>query len=224
MKKELLILYLALFLIKFNIYAQEEPCVVNKHITINSPFFFNSFQEGIVVFSDTLKIRALLNYNIITDNIYYSYDNDLYSLDTRDIKYVAICNYRFYFRNTFVLQLLYNKDIKLFVSRKINQEELHDKKGAYNAKSPNTVGSDYAYIKTRGGVKNLRKSNNDKELSINCYYKIMKNNKLYPANKKTFLKLYQNKKPEILEYIRENNIRFNNEASLKQLANFCENL
>lgn len=223
MKKNFLIACLLLFLVTSSIYAQEKPCAINDYVTVSAPYFFDSFQEGVVVFNDTLQICALLNYNVVTDDIYYTYDNEFYSIDKRGVKFVVICNHRFYFENTIVMQMIYNNDIKLFISRKINQEELYDKKGAYSASSPNTTGTDLQYVTTVNGVTNLR-NKEDKRLSINYHYKIMKNDRLYTANKKNFLKLYKNHKQEILEYIKENNIRFDNKYNLIQMTNYCANL
>ncbi|PLX14134.1 MAG: hypothetical protein C0597_10510, partial [Marinilabiliales bacterium] len=144
--KNLISIFFVAIISLINGYSQEKQCDINNQFAQNAQFFFNSFQEGTVVFNDNVKTDALLNYNIISDDIYYIEDDKYYSLNREDVKYVVICDYRFYFHETNVLELVYSKNFQLLVERKVKMEDLYDKKGAYGASSPNTVGVDLQYV------------------------------------------------------------------------------
>ncbi len=227
--KKLLLLFTTLFLIPILLFSQENKCDINTQFAQNAQFFFNSFQDGTVVFRDNSKTNALLNYNVVTDDIYFINDNKYFSLDRNDIKYVAICDYRFYFNNTKVFELVYSKNIKLLVQRNIDLEDLYDKKGAYGASSPNTVGVDLQYAnlvpmsEDNSFIVNLRKEN-DKELDVISSFKIKKGNKFFPATKRTIFKIYKDQKDAIETYLDENNINFNKKDDLIKLLNYCASL
>lgn len=226
MKKLILVTFL--FGITINLFSQKN-CDVNTSVAQNAQFFFNSFLKGTVVFKDNTKTDAILNYNIISDDIYYIDGEKFYTLNSEDVKYILICDYRFYFYNGNVLELVYSKDIQLLVERKVNLEDLYDKKGAYGATSPNTVGVDLQYAdvvtqtESSNYMVNLRKKG-DKELDVKYTYKIKNGNKFLPATKKSFFKIYKEHKESIEKYLGEGKFDFDNKKDLIEIANYCKTL
>jgi len=207
----------------------QNKCDTSEYYAQNAQFFFNTFQKGTVVFNDETKVDAILNYNVVSNDVYYIDENKYFSLNRENVKYVAICDYRFYFENGKVLQLIFDKGVQLLVERNVNMEEFYDKKGAYGATSPNTVGTDFLDVtlsnlpEDRSYLVNLR-DKEDKEINVVINYKIKYGKKFYPATQKSFLKIYSENKDKLKKYFSENNFDFKNKQDLIQIANYCISL
>lgn len=228
MKKVFLTLISFIFFTQI-IFAQNKECDINNNFTQNAQFFFNSFQEGTVVYKDNLKSEGLFNYNVVSDDIYFIDDNKYFSLDRTNVKYVVICNYRFYFSNTKVYELVYSKNVQLVVQRTIDSEDLQNKKGAYGATSPNAVGIDlqYADIVTMAEDNSFQVNlpeDNDKTINVNKNFKIKSGNKFYPATKRTLLKIYKENKKDIEIFLDNNQLKFNTKEDLIEILNYCTSL
>ncbi|MDY6801880.1 MAG: hypothetical protein SVU94_11765 [Bacteroidota bacterium] len=222
-------LFIPFFIFFQNSFSQENNCDINNQFTQNAQFFFNSFQKGTVVFKDNSKTPGELNYNIVSNDIYYIDNQKFYVLNPKTIEYVSICNNKFYLLNNKVYELIYNKKIQILIGREVNWEEFQNKKGAYGAKSPNTVGTNLNTIDLTNIAEdhtylvNL-KDDEDKTFTINLTFKIKYGNNIYPATKRSFFKIYSNNKSEIKQFIKENKIDFDSKRDLITLANFCEDL
>lgn len=227
MKKISLTIFI-LTVVFYRTYSQDNNCITNQRFAQNAQFYFDTFQKGTVVFNDNSTADGILNYNLVTNDIYYLEDKNFYSLDRKNIKYVLICKSQFYFYKVNVLELVYSKKNQILVQRKIANEDLYDKKGAYGATSPNTVGTDLQYINvtpTPGNshIVNLRKEN-DKELNITISFLIKIGDKFYPATKKSFIKIYSEHKEIIQRYFEENNFNFGNKDDLIKISDYCMSL
>lgn len=222
-------LLIIFFIFYQNIFSQEKNCDINTQFTQNAQFFFNSFQKGTVVFENSTKTSTKLNYNVVSNNIYYIDNEKIYVLSPENVKYIFICNKKFYPLNNKVYELIYNKKIQILTEREVSWEEFQKRKGAYGAKSPNTVGTNLNYIdltniaEDQTYLVNL-KDNEDKEITVNLNFKIKYGNNLYSTSKRSFYKIYPNYKKEIQQYIKDNNLNLNQNSDLIKLANYCDNL
>ena len=214
----------------FNIaFSQEEKCSINRNYTQNAQFFFNSFQNGSVVFKDGNITDAILNYNVLSNDIFYIENAKYYSLDMNDVKYVLICNHRFYYYKVKIEELIYNKEIQILIERNFNIEQFQDKKGAYGATSPNTVGTnlttiDISNLPDDGSFRINLKTEEDKKIDITCLHKIMYGNKILPATKKSFLKIYSEHKVNLKKYFNENKFDFHDINDLIEISDYCMSL
>ena len=98
---------------------------------------------------------------------------------------------------------------------------------AINVSSPNTVGTNFQNvdIPRMGSVYTVnQRKENAKELTVMHLYKIKKGKKYYPANKKTFLKIYKDKKDILEKYFDENKFNFKNPDDLITISNYCNTL
>lgn len=219
--------YFLFSLIGFASFAQKPNCDINNNFTQNAQFFFNSFQEGTVVYDNNLKTNTLLNYNVVSNNIYYIDDDKIYILSPESVRSVSICDKKFYFHVNKVFELVYNKNIQILTGREVRWEEFQDREGAYGAKSPNTVGTKLNNIdianmdEDNSFLVNLR-DKEEEEFTPRLYYKIKYGNNFYPSNKRGFFKIYSDNKAAIKQYVKENNIDFDKKEDLIELANYCE--
>lgn len=210
-------------------FSQEKNCDINTQFTQNAQFFFNSFQKGTVVFKDNTKTIGVLNYNVVSNDIYYVESDDFYILNPEPVQFVSICNKKFYPINNKIYELIYNKKIQLLTGREVNWEEFQNKQGAYGAKSPNTVGTNLNSIdltniaEDHSYLVNL-KDDEDKTITINLNFKIKYGNNFYPSSKRSFFKIYPDHKKEIKQYIKDNNLNLNQKFDLITLANYCDEL
>lgn len=210
-------------------FSQTNKCDTTSTFAQNSQFFFNSFHKGTVVFNDNTKLDAVLNYNVISNDIYYIENNKYYSLNPDEVKMIVICDYRFYFEGGKVLELIYNKEIMLVIERNANTEEFFDQKGAYGATSPNTVGTKILDIsisnmpEDRSYLVNLR-DKGDKVINITMLYKIKYGKKIMPATKNSFLKIYNDNKEKLKQFFNDNDFDFHKKDDLIKIANYCNDL
>jgi len=223
------ILSLVFVFLSFILNAQTITCDTTANYAQNAQFFFNSFQKGTVIFEDNNKTNALLNYNVLSNDMYYIDNNKYYSLSPDEVKMIMICNFRFFFEKGKIMELIYDKEIKIFIERTANLEEFFDQKGAYGATSPNTVGTklldfDIANMpEDRSYLVNLR-DKGDKEIIIDKHYKIIYGSKVLPATKNSFLKIYKDKKEKLKIYFDENQFDFHKKEDLIKIANYCLSL
>ncbi|MEE4198073.1 MAG: hypothetical protein V2I54_10545 [Bacteroidales bacterium] len=224
-------LFLIIFFIFFqNSISQEKNCDINTQFTQNAQFLFNSFQKGTVVFENNTQTSALLNFNVVSNNIYYVENEKFYVLNPESVDYVSICNKKFYSYNNKVYELIYNKKFQLLAGREVNWEELQGREGAYGAKSPNTVGSNLSTIdvtnisEDHSYLVNLRDNEEDKEITLSLIFKIKYGNNFYSTSKRSFYKIYPDHKKEIKQYIKDNNLNLNQKSDLIKLANYCDEL
>jgi hypothetical protein len=226
--KNILVSFIILSL-SYSLEAQTTSCDTSSSFAQNAQFFFNSFQLGKVVFEDNSKTDALLNYNVVSNDMYYIEDNKYFSLSPDEVKMIMICNFRFFFEQGKIMELIYDKEVKIFIERTANLEEFFNQKGAYGATSPNAVGTkllDFNFANLhddRSYLVNLR-DKGDKEISITKNYKIKVGTKNYPATQKSFLKIYKDKKEQLKVYFDENQFDFHKKEDLIKIANYCLSL
>jgi len=227
--KQISLLFIIFFSFFLNSFSQEKNCDINTQFTQNAQFLFNSFQKGIVVFENNTQTSAILNYNVLSNDIYYIDNEKFYVLSPESIDHVFICNKKFYSYNNKVYELIYNKKFQILVGREVSWEEFQGREGAYGAKSPNTVGTNLNTLdltnisENQSYLVNLR-DDEDKELTINLNFKIKYGNNLYSTSKRSFYKIYPNHKKEIKQYIKDNNLNLNRKTDLIKLANYCNEL
>jgi len=227
--KQISLLVIIFFSFFLNSFSQEKNCDINTQFTQNAQFLFNSFQKGIVVFENNTQTSAILNYNILSNDIYYIDNEKFYVLSPESLDHVFICNKKFYSYNNKVYELIYNKKLQILVGREVSWEEFQGREGAYGAKSPNTVGSNLNTLdvtnisEDHSYLVNLR-DNEDKEITINLNFKIKYGNNFYSTSKRSFYKIYPNHKKKIKQYIKDNNLNLNRKSDLIKLANYCNDL
>mgnify|MGYP003623459335 CR=1 FL=1 len=184
---------------------------VNSNIVnaVKQQHLFSKFIEGKIYFENKTVLSSLLNYNILTNELQFIENNDTLEVSNLSNVEKVVAN------NFTLLNIGKKKGLALIIAQSPdNTKQLAVKKslitrtaqsGGFTVRNPEDVTVDIAII---GKVD----------------YYLFNNNKATEANRKNFGKLFSNNKNDIEIYIKNNNIDFENEESIKQLFNYCISL
>jgi len=223
--KKILILILIFFLYQSFIFSQEN---FNKRFTNNSLFLLNSFKKGTVFFKSGSKSEGKFNYNVVYDKICFIKNNQIYNISNHtEIDSVIFDDLTFYCFNEKNYELIASGKIDILLYRKANLSS-EESEGAYGTSSNTASVSKKTSLYTGKGVyggENINLQNqSDSEISIINKYYFQFNDKLNPANKYQIYKYYKKNKSEIKQFIKKNNIDFQNISDLKSLVEFLEHI
>jgi hypothetical protein len=189
-------------------------------------YIFADFTKGIIYYKDGSALNALLNYNLIIDEMQYLDDKDkkqtVFEFDKID--YISIAMRQFIpLDNDFAEIIIDNDAVNLALKRytkvsgtsrsKVNK--IIDRKEAL----PNDVEmiADSAYYLIRMKKPQGIKSGPLKGLSLS-------QNRVVEANYNGFLKVYSQHKEKITEYINNKDIDFKNSDDIIELTEYCNGL
>ena len=183
---------------------------------------FAKFRPGIVKFKDSSFAKALLNYNVILNDMQFINTNGdtLVLTDIKQIDSIRIDSDVFYYEKGY-LQVIDDYNETKLVMRQVNSVQ-YLKKGALGLTNP-TVHT-FSYEDPQSGLYTGNKLmiNEDivllKEISYSLVYKKFRQT---PANYDGFLKAFPGIKNEIRQYVDENKTNFRMEADLNKLLKFC---
>ncbi|MEG0519396.1 MAG: hypothetical protein RR555_11125 [Bacteroidales bacterium] len=210
-----LILFGLFLMIQQAIYAQTNS---NHH------YYLNNFDMGKVVFLDGVVSQGLININYVTNTIDLISDtgDTLRVNKERPIKFIAIQGTIFLKHNSIFYQVLeQSDDISLLYSIKLTKSP-EMIKGAYGTNvnaSSNVIAK--SMITASGSDVNFSKS--DKFVLNNYTYNLflLKKGSILPASKKTFMKVFSQKKEAINKYLAEHNVQFNDNTEIAALFKYC---
>jgi hypothetical protein len=183
---------------------------------------FAGFKRGIVNFKDGTFGRALLNYNVILNDIQFiSPKGDTLSLDDVNlVDSIHIDSTVFYYEKGYVQVVCDYNESKL-VMRQVNSVQ-YLKKGALGLPNPTVHTFSYNQAQTTDYTGLKLMINEDvvilKEIT---YYLVYKKFRQAPALLGGFVKAFPSLKDEIRQFVNENKINFNLEADLNRLLKFC---
>ena len=213
----------------FNLCAQTKERIVLKAgedisaaLSSHGMYRFATFKPGIVKFKDGTFGKALLNYNVILNNIQFiNPKGDTLALDDLNlIDSIRIDSNVFYYDKGYVQVINDNNDIKL-VMRQVNSFQ-YLKKGALGLPNPTVHTFSYEQVPNEAYNGTRLLINEDVViLKETFYYLVYKKFRQTPAVYDGFLKVFPDLKKEIQQYADENKINFTLEADLKKLLKFC---
>ena len=190
-------------------------------------FLFPEFTNGDVIYIGMPKGSGKLNYNMLLGEMQFlEKDRVLALAHVNKVAFVTIDNRKFYPFNDkeFAEELLSTDKWKLRVRRKGNAAS-HSKKGAYGGYSSTSSITSYSSIDSDHRQYELSVIENVL-ISLNCFYYLVGTNEKYILirNQKTFTKQFPGYNVQIEAFVKEHNIRFDNENDLKTMLEFCSNL
>jgi len=195
---------------------------ISAALSSHGMYRFATFKPGIVKFKDGTFGKALLNYNVILNDIQFINPNgDTLALtDISLIDTIRIDSSVFYYEKGYVQVINDYKDIKL-VMRQVNTFQ-YLKKGALGLPNPTVHTFSYEQVPSESYNGTRLLINEDivvlKEIS---YYLVFKKYRQTPAVYEGFLKAFPGLKQEIHQYVNENKIDFKLEGDLNRLLKFC---
>jgi len=182
------------------------------------------FTKSIVKMKSGEKKIAVLNYNLVDQEMVFMQKNQYWVLDNPDlIDTVYMANRVFVPFEKGFYELAVPGPVTLFIQHKAYAESLGVPTG-YGARSQTTG---YNYVKTiygGNGAINLKMPDNYKIVDDTEYW-IRKDGDMQKVdNKRQFLKLFADKEKELDQYINRYKITFENYQSVIKLMQYCNEL
>ena len=197
-----------------------------EEMTLKDQMLDPVFYMGKVIFKDGTHTETYLNYNLLTNGIYFL-DNDNNAYQLAGLPEIAAISYG---KRTFipinskeiaeVIQSLTGGD-ELLLNRKTEIKSSADNRGAYGA---STITSSVARINTwddAGAYKQIDRSINV-DITLKKMYLIKKGNKIININRMRDLrKLYPDKWESLKDFVQTNNLKFNRQDDVIKIISFC---
>ena len=211
---------LVLFIVLFAAQCLNAQSYNTKH------YLFPDFTRGVVYYKEGAAVRHEMNYNLMTDEMYYINDKDkklaLYDFDK--IEYISIGLHRFIPLDADFAEVVMETDeVALTVKRSTNvsgssRGKVNKSLNRFEKLADNIIlKPDSSYylvrlVKPQGIKKGIFKG-----LALS-------QNKVVDATQSGFFKIYSDYKPQIEEFIKNEDIDFKNAENIIRLMNFCDNL
>lgn len=201
-------------------------CMVNAQSPGDSPYLFEDFQHAAVYFKDGSQYHEKMNYNLLMNKFYFidRADNKVKTLSNpQDILLIKFGNRVFYLEGSDGIEVLPTNPV-LYVQYKGNMRK-EASKGAYGQPSETSSVRTYGGTYAGGGE---RHDFNPEKLILGSRYNIYwierKGKRKSFKNFKQFLKLYPKHKEELQQFIKENNVDFNDVQQISGLCIHAESL
>lgn len=194
-------------------------------IPITEIYTYAEFRFGTVALKNGTSAFVKVNYNSVFGEMQFinPQKGDTISLaDEKNIKFVAIEKDTFYFDEVW-LQVI-DSDSTIKIGRKKSLEMVNKEKlGAMEAPGFAAIET-YSKFSGSQHMKDIVAKERLTFTQQNTYYFGDRFNHFSRANKKSLLNLYRGNEKEIESWLKEAKIDFSNEADLKRLFNFLQDL
>lgn len=188
-------------------------------------YYLPEFKSGAIAFKNGDISRGVLNVSTVSQKVMFI-DTEgavLELANDKDVKLMSVGRITFIKHKEQYVQVIKSiQGLDLGVTKKVSFLE-PEKQGAYGTASVTAAVSTYSSYQTEGRAFDLEK-NITTPFIYKEYLTLHRNGKFYHPDKKTFLKLYANKKTEIEKYVSENKIDFDSSADLIALMDFIKSL
>lgn len=213
------------------IYAQKEGEVVvasggdpTTKVVDSLQFILKNYSTGTVFFYNGDRNSALLNIGTLDQRVRFINESGdtLVVINEKNISAVIVSNRLFKKTNTgmYVEILDINKEVSLGIGRRLIFDQ-PKKIGAFGTASETSSVSTYSSI--QDGIGNTYKLNQYINVPYRFYVYpyLYKDEKVYTPSKKTFIKLFPDKKREIEEYLKANKVNFEKMSDIRPLFAIC---
>ena len=189
-----------------------------------SHYIFPEFTQGVVLMKSGEKVKALLNYNSLTEEMVYIdngtklalTDKSLATIDTvfiKDKKFVLV-------KNKFFESICHSK-FDLYIEHKcyVNSP---GKPAAYGGTSQTSSSTSYSSIFSEGVKLELKLPDGYEVQPYNCYW--IKKNETFKMfkNLRQLKNLYSTKKEIFNAYVKEHNVEYDNQESIIRFIEYLE--
>ena len=189
-----------------------------------SHYIFPEFTQGVVLMKSGEKVKALLNYNSLTEEMVYIdngtklaiADKSLATVDT-----VFIKNKKFVLVKNKFFESIYHSKFDLFIEHKcfVNSP---GKPAAYGGTSQTSSSTSYSSIFSEGMKLELKLPDGYEVQPYSCYW--IKKNETFRMfkNIRQLKYLYPTKKELYNAYVKEHDVEFNNQESIIRFIEYLE--
>jgi hypothetical protein len=212
-------------------YAQDSTITIkagtsfNESVSITDVYEYPQFVSGKVFFIPGDSSGGRLNYNRFLDQMQFiDLKGDTLNIAyPGTIKFIRISNDLFYYDNGYVKLIKDNNTIKLAAKQTLKVSG-KNKIGAYNMASTASAIDSYNSMTIDHKNYNLTPKEDFTLTKKTEYYFGDKYNRFVLANKKNILRLYPKQERAITEYLKENNVDFNNREDIEKLLQYLTSL
>lgn len=214
--KRIVCVLLANFVFFFS-YGQKETAK-GEH------YLFPAFNQGVVLLKGGKMDAKMLNYNMLTEQLLFdSYgkilavpDEQLARVDT-----VFIQERRFIILNDQFVELIHHSKWDLFAEHKCDLKE-QGKDAGYGGKSQTSAINNPSSVRLGGMVYNLQLPDGF-EIKRYAYYWLRKDGEVKQlANMKQLKKLYKQKDDLLDDYVKKNEVKFEDHETIIKLISYLE--
>lgn len=211
------------------VYAQQDSYTikagenVNSTLPANIKFLYPQFTRGSVFFRDGTTSHALLDYNLLTNEmLFIAPKGDTLALTNEvTVKYIAIGSDTFFYNKTYLQLVTGNATAKLAKREALVMGNVKKASGYGQASSTSAI-TTISSVHLQDRVTNLTQNQELTFTKQTTYYIGDTYNHFLPANKKNIIKLFEKKKPAIEQYFKDNKVFLNKEEDLKALIDFLK--
>ena len=200
---------------------------VSKRVSHRMQYVFPEFTNGEVFYIGMPKVSGSLNYNMLVGEMQFVENGQVLALaDIERVLLVSIDNRKFYrFKKNEFAEELYSTGSCFLRARYRGNAVTHGKKGAYGTTSSTASITSYSSYSANNQTFNLNVAEEVLVSVDNFYYLVGTNGKYTQIkNVKAFTKHFPKYKSQIEAFVKENNIKFNDQNSLISLLAFCSTL
>jgi len=192
------------------------------------PYFYDEFKLGTVFFSEGTPVRARLNYNFVTQEMQFlnhqNNDEILNLVRTPKMTHIEIGSDIFVpVESRGFAHVIVDGPITLLQKKRVFVEA--DRKGLYGTPT-STAAVETPDNFFERGLTGQRFTNfvfdTKTRTELKLYF--MKNNRVYTASRRNFLRLYSEIRPQLEKYLSEHDVDFRNDEHLRGLTRFANNL
>ena len=213
----LLMLFIGCAILNAQEYIQETP-------TANWPYLFKDFQNAKIKYKDGSETKSTVNYHLLNKELQFIREDIVFAAEkVSDIDRVVLSNgFVLVQANKLFYRLLGEGKILLVESYKGNKNDLFETEGAYGS-STNTSAIKKENSVYYGGIpgvnfKSLEKGKTEgKTFSVDIKKHFLKDDKIYPANKKKLLEMFAEDADRVESLLKKNKIKFKKEEDLIKL-------
>ena len=196
---------------------------LSKTLGTHGVFRYASFAPGVINFKNGKKISASLNYNVLSDEMYFVGDkgDTLVIGNPADISYLTIGDNWFFYNNGYLEVIASNDALKLARNQKIALEA--EKVGGYGEPANTASIDSYKNFYSTGNTTYSLTLNQNTVVTKNiAYFWVGKDLSVLPANKDNLLTIIgQDKKTNVDGYVKQKKINFRVEDDLVKLLQYC---
>lgn len=189
-----------------------------------SAYIFPEFVQGKVLMKTGLSYNALLNYDVLTEEMVFANKGNVLAIADEEVELVDtiyIAGKKFVTLNHKFVEILYNSSAILYAGYKCNLSN-QGKPGAYGDTSQTSAIATASLFYS--GTNRYDLSSSDRyQTKPYTWYWLMKNGKLSRfINIKQLSNLYRDKDEKFKAYLKENNVNFDNQEDIVSLISYME--
>lgn len=199
-----------------------------KYIPARDRFQYEAFQSGKIAYMNGTYAQARFNYCYLFGEVMYidTKGDTLLLADNSLVNYIDIGKTRYFSDQTNGhMELLEDNGAVKLAKRQIYKMGGSEKKGAYqNQNEQGSVSNASTFTDINGTVSTLPADNTVLLKPTAFFYVIDANHRFHKVSRNNLLKIFSKNKEAIDQYIREENINFNQEEDIRKIVKFSSQM